>query len=371
MVTMQSLSPVPLPLLSLFFSNYDDASISLSFPLLFHSSLFLIFSHYLPPSDLPTTRDPACSTVQPLVMQNIQPNTLVDPITPSRRRPACTPGLAGTNTAFLVADHIRKKFIDGWNVHVPLTYLTNKGCLFKNKPTAIASQELLTIDSVTGQIQTSSKPLSDSGELDLTFDEWFQAWQRLLELIRTHIPDELHLWEIHHSFIVNKENRAELWPLYLAYDVEIRKRSTQLPIDPSVFSIGIWNDLETRYTTKKVLSMLQSELKLPVRTSSSGFHYDNSDNSNQQGSWVASQTHSFRDRQSSSADPTKTGRCIFGGDRTKKHLSHNCTSECNTNGSPCHLHRIEPSGIRQSKSGKRYCYSWNGPSGCDKGSPCR
>ena len=90
--------------------------------------------------------------------------------------------------------------MDGWNVHIPLIYLTNKDCLFKNKPTTIASQELLTIDTITSQIQTSSKPLLDSGELDLTFDEWFQAWHCLFDLIRTHIPDELHLWEIHYSF---------------------------------------------------------------------------------------------------------------------------------------------------------------------------
>jgi hypothetical protein len=145
---------------------------------------------------------------------------------------------------FLVPDNIRKKFSDGWNVHVPLIFLTDKGCLLKDKPTIGGSCELLTIDSITGQIQTSSKPLSDAGELDLTFDEWHQAWRRLLELIETYIPDELQMWKIHHSFILNNDNRAELWPLYLAYDAEVRKKATQLPIDPSVFMIGIWNDLE-------------------------------------------------------------------------------------------------------------------------------
>lgn len=45
------------------------------------------------------------------------------------------------------------------------------------------------------------------------------------------------------------------------YDTEMRKRATQLAIDPSEFSIGIWNDLEARYTAKKVLAMVQSDLK--------------------------------------------------------------------------------------------------------------
>jgi hypothetical protein len=34
------------------------------------------------------------------------------------------------------------------------------------------------------------------------------------------------------------------------------------------------------------------------------------------------------------------------------------------------LSRQEPTGARVSKSGKRFCFSWNGPSGCDK-LPCR
>jgi hypothetical protein len=97
---------------------------------------------------------------------------VVNPTTLSHHRPVCTPGLVGTNTAFLVPDHIHKKFADGWNVHVPLTYLTDKGCLFKDRPMAAAAHKLLTINNTTGHIQTSSKPLSDTGELELTFNKW-------------------------------------------------------------------------------------------------------------------------------------------------------------------------------------------------------
>jgi hypothetical protein len=177
-------------------------------------------------------------------------------MTLSHHHPVCTPGLVGTNATFLIPDHISKKFADGWNVHVSLTYLIDKGCLFKDRPTAATMHELLTIDNATSCIQTSSKPLSDTRELDLTFDEWHQAWHRLLDLTRTFISNEFLMWQIHHSFIINNENQSELWPMYLVYDVEICKRSTQLHIDPSIFSIGIWNDLETRYTAKKVFSMV-------------------------------------------------------------------------------------------------------------------
>jgi len=202
----------------------------------------------------------------PVVPQAAAP--AVTPVTPlaklstsARKRPPRVLGLAGTNAAFLVPDHIRKKFIDGWTVHIPLTFLTDKGCLLKNKPLATSTQEILSMDPSSGQIITTSKPLSDSGELNLTFDEWHQAWRRLLDLIKTYVLLEFPLWEIHYTFILNNDNRAEMWPLYLAYDVEIRRRAIVSSIDPSVFSIGIWNDLEVRYNAKMVLAQVQSDLK--------------------------------------------------------------------------------------------------------------
>jgi hypothetical protein len=317
--------------------------------------------------DAPFLQNPPCNIVPGPAAHNIPVPDVNHPLTLSRKRPMRTPGLTGTNAAFLVPDHIRKKFSDGWNVHVPLTFLTDSGCLLKDKPSAGAANEILTLDKFTGRIQTSSKPLTDDGELDLTFDEWHQAWRRLLDLIRTFLPEEFLMWEIHYSFILNNENRAELWPLYLAYDAEIRRRATQLAIDPSKFSIGIWNDLEARYTAKKVLSLVQSDLRLQSNHTPS-VHQHNKQN-NQNSSRNPSQGSSFRNNQQP-PDMSKTGRCIFCGNRTKDHLSRNCTASCNTSGVPCHLHRLEPSGTRQSKSGKRYCYAWNGLKGCDLGPTC-
>jgi hypothetical protein len=313
------------------------------------------------PGDIPIgiQGPPAVAPVPPVAVENIGAPAM-NPLNPSRKRPARVPGLVGTSAAYLVPDNIRKKFVDGWNVHVPLTFLTDKGCLLKDKSAVDASLELLSINSSTGIIQTSSTSLIDDGELDLTFDEWHQAWRRLLDLIRSWVAHEFALWETHYLFILNKENRAELWPLYLTYDVEIRKRSVQTGIDPSQFSIAIWNDLEARYTAKKVLSIVRSDLKHQTNRTSSDKHKPRNPGNKS----------SFRDHRQSSSESQKTGRCLFCGDRTKDHLSRNCTATCFSNGVPCHLHRIEPSGTHQSKSGKRYCYAWNGISGCDDGSAC-
>ena len=66
--------------------------------------------------------------------------------------------------------------MEGWSSHVSLIHLTDRGCLFKDKSASNTSNELLTLDPVTGAIQTSTLSLSDDRELDLTFDEWHQAW---------------------------------------------------------------------------------------------------------------------------------------------------------------------------------------------------
>ena len=327
--------------------------------------------------DMPALQDPPLPDVPvaapippqvaaPLVAPPIAPPVvlpLAEPTASSNRRPSRTPGLAATNASFLAPENIRKKFRDGWTTHIPLTFLTDKGCLYKNKTLANSSHDILSFDPTTGQVITTSKTLNDQGELELTFDEWHQAWRRLLGLIDEFFPEELHMWTKHHSFIIDSENRAELWPLYVAYDVEIRKKATQSSIDPSIFALGVWNDLEARYTAKKVLNIIQLDLKQhPERfTPSNSFNPPSYTPRN-----PSTTTSSFRNPQHSLPENPRSGRCIFCGDRSRTHTSRSCTAACYANGSPCHLARQEPTGIRTSSSGKRYCYAWNGPSGCDQ-----
>ena len=340
--------------------THDPSNITVFFPFFPNNS-----HNYKHPSDarLSFILDVPISRPLPQVMQPPDPTTqigsfpITEPPTHSCKRPACTPSLVGTNATYLVPEHIRRKFVDGWNTHVLLTYLTDKGCLVREKPSTATAQDILTIDNMTGQLLASSKPLSDDGKLDLSFDEWHQAWRRLLDrVIKAYLPDEFPMWEIHYSFILNNHNRAELWPLYLAYDAEIRKRSVQLSIDPSRFSIGISNDLESRYTAKKILSIVQADMKTHLNTRPSSTTRNTGNN------------HSFRtQRHHQHFDSSKPCRCIFCGDRTRSHASRYCVATTNTSGSPCHLLKQGPSGSRLAKSGKTYCFAWNGLTGCDHG----
>jgi hypothetical protein len=228
-------------------------------------------------------------------------------------------------------------------------YLTDRGCLLKNKSLLSAGQDILSYDPSTGQVLTTSesKVLNGNGELDLTFDEWHQAWRCLLELIKAFVPQEFLLWEVHYNYILNNANRAEMWSLFLVYDVEIRRRATQSPIDPSQFSLGIWNNLESRYHTKKVVALVQADLKQYTDR----FSAPNSPNPSAHIPQNMTQSLSFHNQHHPLPDNPKIGCCIFCGDCSKSHPSKLCTAMCYADGSLCHLTRQEPTGQRVSKSG--------------------
>jgi len=95
------------------------------------------------------------------------------------KRPRREIGMTVSGGGFIVPDVIQDKLIK-WETHVPLTYLTDNFCT--SQPTAQSSlSDLLAV--VDGQVTTKSKSLSPVSELEMTFDEWYQAWQRLLKII--------------------------------------------------------------------------------------------------------------------------------------------------------------------------------------------
>src|SRR5690606_30770026 len=105
------------------------------------------------------------------------------------------------------------------------------------------------------------KILSTEGELDLSFEEWFQAWRRLLELIREFLPEVFPQWFSHYDYILNKETRSSTWSLWLRYDTEIRRRATQFGIDPSIFHPDVWSELEAIDISQRVESSVLQKLQ--------------------------------------------------------------------------------------------------------------
>ena len=163
------------------------------------------------------------------------------------QRPQRIPGMLAKGTAYFVPDQIRKKFVDGWTTHVPLTYLTDVYCGQKSGTASrIIHGTTLSFDCESGRIIASTEELAIIGELNLSFDEWHQAWIRLLSLIREYIPTEYSCWDFHFARIRDSPTRAVYWDVWLNYDMEIRRQATYSGVDPMVFHLSLWRQLEAR-----------------------------------------------------------------------------------------------------------------------------
>ena len=273
------------------------------------------------------------------------------------KRPRREIGMTVSGGGFIVPDIIRDKLIK-WETHVPLTYLTDNFCA--SQPTAQSSlSDLLAV--VDGQVTTKSKSLSPVGELEMTFDEWYQAWQRLLKIINQHHPDEFDLWQTHFTSIMLKETRAEDWPLWLAYDTEVRRRSVITALDPSHFQKRLFDDLFVRYNSTKILMQVQSTANPDSSTHSpSSSRHQPYQRAPDNGYTSRFRGDSFRSHSSSSKAASR--RCFFCGG-----LSHNpktCIAATLVNGKPLLLPKpATPDIPRTDRNGRQYCFGWNGKNG--------
>ena len=153
----------------------------------------------------------------------------------------------------------------------------------------------------------------------------------------------------------------------MAYDAEIHKRATQILIEFYQFSISIWNDLEVWYSLKKILSMIQADLKQHL----DHFSSNNSFNPPAYTSQNQFQSLTFQNQQCTLQENLIIGQCIFCSDHSKSHPSHTCSSNSYSNGSPCLLTKQDSTSARASRTGKHYCFAWNGPVGCTQNPCCR
>ncbi|PPQ82672.1 hypothetical protein CVT25_009447 [Psilocybe cyanescens] len=176
----------------------------------------------------------------------------------SRKRPPRVPGMLAQSASYTVPDQIQKKFSaeGGWASHIPLTFLTDKFCAQKNGVSVDMINNSLSVDPNSDQIITTSQSLPVKNETDLTFDEWHQAWRRLLKLIQQYIPQDYTYWEIHFCRIHDADSCSEHWPLWVAYDTEVRRRAVHEGIDPKQHHIGLWNELEVRYNQTQVVEAM-------------------------------------------------------------------------------------------------------------------
>lgn len=287
----------------------------------------------------------------------------------ARRRPPREPGLVESDARHPVSDQIRRKFADGWHTHVPLTFLTDTYCanpLNPNAPSTIT--ETMTYDVTQGTFVQTSSGLNESGERGLNFDQWFQAWSRLITLIAEFFPDDHAAWQTHFNFILTRPDRSSKWPAWLAYDIEIRKRILVKGIDPAVFHPQIWRVADEAFQAKTTEQRSIQQIRQLFAQNSTLPRvpppYAPRDSRNQ-GPSASSQ--SFRTNNpphpTNQTNPTTLSRrCLICGDKNPTHASKNCHR-------PRFLKPTAEGQLRDA-SNNYYCFAWNGIHSCTAGAAC-
>ncbi|KIJ46023.1 hypothetical protein M422DRAFT_46337 [Sphaerobolus stellatus SS14] len=288
------------------------------------------------------------------LMRGHLPNALGTPNEPSpksvRKRPTRIPGLTVSGAELPIPNQIRQKFVNGWSEHVPLTYLTDAYCAkAANDPKV--SQDIVTWDPISESFTTTSKTLPGDGESRLSYAEWNEAWRRLLELIRAHLPEDYEAWKIHYTRIRDAIDVSARWNLWLQYDIQLRQQACRVGLDPATFNEALWRDLQPDFLAKQAkdsaLEEIRRELSLALPSSSVKRRH----------SLDRSEPVPKRRRDT---NPIKT-RCFHCG--SSEHPARDCKQTSLVNGRPLFL-RLNDTGIYSDNTGIRYCFSFNGVKGC-------
>ncbi|QRW04441.1 polyprotein like [Ceratobasidium sp. AG-Ba] len=82
-------------------------------------------------------------------------------------------------------------------------------------------------------------------EQQMNFEEWLDAWDNLIFLIRKYLPRRTYKrWLRHWRFVYTHPDRHKHWPQVLLYCIRVREAATQESIDPGTFQDLIYSKIE-------------------------------------------------------------------------------------------------------------------------------
>lgn len=234
-----------------------------------------------------------------------------------------------------------------WTKYIPLTYLTDRFCI--PEPEATSKRSGFMLDNDTGALVTVEQQSRATSESKLTFEEWYQAWIRLLYLIKRYWPFDHDRWMMHFERIRLAPDLSSNWPTWLAYDISVRRQIVTEKIDPGTFHQSAWSRIDAEVT------------RLAYRPPPSNNHNPKSLNRNPSTSFRHNdrqQGHHFRPQQTRHRAPT---RCLLCAG---PHNSRFCAATTQANGRPLAVTTQDNGKSFSDAEGNRYCFPFNGSSGC-------
>lgn len=217
------------------------------------------------------------------------------------------------------------------------------------------------VNYMSGTTHTKERGFERKDEPLLSFDEWFQAWGCLMDLIRDYLPEELDAWVVHYMSIWDAPSRTENWTTWIQYDIEIRYQATHTEIDPSMFHQSVWEGISQQTTRDQIVAVLRQDMNLiPPHQSTQRFC-----------GTAFNQSKATGTNKQKAATATAS-KCFICGSTDQSHSSLKCKTTTNVKGKPTYL-KAPVARIRRDAAGNTYCFTWNGHSGecaAESGNDC-
>jgi hypothetical protein len=116
-------------------------------------------------------------------------------------------GLDTVKVPLDVPQYVTNVFLNGRKEHIPLTLLTNEHLRSYATKVCTGADTLFRLDPTTRTFVVALKLFDCEAKLEKTISmvEWLQAYPRLLQLVKIHLPKELDLWTAHYTFITTSD----------------------------------------------------------------------------------------------------------------------------------------------------------------------
>jgi hypothetical protein len=265
--------------------------------------------------------------------------------------------LADPDFAFIpkaVIDLFDKK---KWASHVSLRYLTDAYCRQTDKHSLL--KDTVAFDSESRSFVTSSTELPDMSEDTLSFLEWTRAFQRLLAILRALNHPRVFYWEAHEHLVKHHSALTTNWPLLLAYDIHIRRRSVvDSSLDVSIFQQRIFDSLRPAFDKRSNEDFMRGLWASdPARRTISAAP-ESSRSRDTRNPVGASQPHRAQTRHVTAG----TIRCFICGGTAHPHAG--CSATATVSGKSILVSK-STDGKNWLINGKEFCYRFNGSRSCN------